>query len=203
MLNGQKIWIRPLLEEDIDLLFAWYNDQEVNLWSSGAWPLNTLLAKNELLEKFLDDPDSGKRYGILNEDFELIGTLGFREMNVPARSATIHISIGNQAFWGLGYGSDALRTFIQFLFKQWNFRRLSIDTWDGNQRALKAYLKLGFQIEGRQRQACYVLGEYRDSILLGLLRDEFFQEERHKCLCESHESPPPLKPTLKQHQPPT
>ena len=41
MLKGLKTSIRPIEEDDIDVLYSWYNDEEVNLWSSGAWPLNT------------------------------------------------------------------------------------------------------------------------------------------------------------------
>nr|MDA8228634.1 GNAT family protein [Desulfitobacterium hafniense] len=140
--------------------------------STGAWPLNTLLTAEEIEHKVFDD-SSVHRYMILDEKNKAIGTLGFREVNVPARSATIYIVIGEQEYWNKGYGTDALTTFISFLFKQWNFHRLTLDTWDGNNRALKVYQKLGFQIEGRLREARYVLGEYRDAIVLGLLKKDF------------------------------
>ena len=82
--------------------------------------------------------------------------------------------IGNKTYWGKGYGTDALVTFLRFLFAQWNFHRISLDTWDENIRAIKAYQKVGFKLEGRQREARFVLGNYHDAILMGLLREEFF-----------------------------
>ncbi|EGW41605.1 GNAT family protein [Desulfosporosinus sp. OT] len=174
MLKGQKTWIRPIEEDDIDLLYQWYNDQEVNLWSSGAWPLNTLQTKDQIAEKFLDGAPDTYRYAILDENKLLIGTTGFKEVNIPGRSATLYVVIGNKSYWGKGYGSDALITFVRFLFNQWNFHRISLDTWDENLRAIKAYEKVGFKIEGRQREARFVLGTYHDAILMGLLREEFF-----------------------------
>jgi RimJ/RimL family protein N-acetyltransferase len=174
MLKGLKTWIRPIEEDDIDLLYKWYNDQEVNLWSSGAWPLNTLQSKDQLAVKFLDGSADTYRYAILDENDQLIGTTGFKEINVPGRSATLYVVIGNKTYWGKGYGSDALITFVRFLFTQWNFHRLALDTWDGNIRAIKAYEKVGFKIEGRQREARFVLGNYHDAILMGLLCEEFF-----------------------------
>jgi len=173
MLKGLKTWIRPIEEDDIDLIYQWYNDQEVNLWSSGAWPLNTLQSKDQIAEKFLDGSPDTYRYAILDENELLIGTTGFKELNIPGRSATLYVVIGNKAYWGKGYGSDALITFVRFLFTQWNFHRISLDTWDENIRAIKAYEKVGFKIEGRQREARFVLGNYHDSILMGLLREEF------------------------------
>ncbi|MHB1407567.1 MAG: GNAT family N-acetyltransferase [Desulfitobacteriaceae bacterium] len=173
MLKGKKTVIRPLEDEDIDTLYEWYNDQEVNLWSSGSWPLNTMFNKEVLREKFLQESTDGQRFAVLNGDNNLIGTIGFSDFNIPARSATLFITIGDKTFWGKGYGTDALLTFSRFLFSQWNLHRLSLDTWDGNTRAIKAYEKIGFKIEGRQRQARYVMGEYHDAIIMGLLKEEF------------------------------
>jgi RimJ/RimL family protein N-acetyltransferase len=173
MLQGKKISIRPLEEEDIEEIYGWYNDQEFNLWASGAWPLNTLKSKEELAEKLLNQSDGGYRYAILSEDLAVIGTIGFRDHNIPARSAVVFINIGSSEYWGKGYGTEALMIFVKYLFNQWNFNRLSLDTWDGNNRAIRAYEKVGFKIEGRQREACYVLGEYHDAVLMGLLKREF------------------------------
>ncbi|AHF06894.1 GNAT family N-acetyltransferase [Desulfitobacterium metallireducens] len=174
MLKGHKTLIRPLDSDDIELFYQWYNDQEVNLWSSGAWPLNTLLSKDELEGRFFDPDSDEHRYAITNLQHELIGTLGFREVNIPAQSATLFIVIGDKNHWGQGYGTDALKTFLHFLFGQWNFHRLSLDTWDGNLRAIKAYEKLGFVLEGKLRDAHFVEGQYHDAVIFGLLRSEFF-----------------------------
>ena len=176
MLQGKRISIRPLNEEDIENIYIWYNNQEFNLWASGAWPLNTLLSKEELAEKFLDQPEGEHRYAVLNEKSEIIGSIGFRDHNIPARSAVLYINIGSPEYWGKGYGTEALRIFTGYLFKQWNFHRLTLDTWDGNSRAIRAYEKTGFKIEGRLREACYVLGEYHDAIILGLLKRDFQSE---------------------------
>jgi len=173
MLQGLKTLIRTVEEDDIDTIYQWYNDQEVNLWSTGAWPLNTLQSKDQIAVKFLDGLPDIYRYSIIDEYHNLIGTIGFKELNIPSRSATIFIVIGDKSYWGKGYGTDALIVFVRFLFTQWNFHRISLDTWDENIRAIKAYEKVGFKIEGRQREARYVLGNYHDAILMGLLRSDF------------------------------
>ncbi len=173
MLHGKKTLIRPLEINDLELYKKWYNDQEVNYWANGAWPLTTMLCEEEIEERFFLSSGNSGRYIILNEEETPIGTLGFRDMNLTSRSATLFIIIGENEYWGQGYGTDALSALMDYLFFQWNLNRLSLDTWDGNQRAIEAYKKLGFKVEGCLRQARFVLGEYRDAILMGILRDEY------------------------------
>ncbi|MDI6812384.1 MAG: GNAT family protein [Desulfitobacteriaceae bacterium] len=183
MLPGKKTFLRPVEEGDLDSLYRWYNDPEVNHWANASWPLATLLSRDAIAERVLSqaDPDFNPhehyRYLILNEQGNGIGYIGFREINVPARSAVIFISIGEKTYWGKGYGPDALHTLMQFLFRQWNFHRIALDTWDGNTRAIRAYEKVGFQLEGRLREARYVLGKYHDALLFSILQPEFFARD--------------------------
>ncbi|RJQ12030.1 MAG: N-acetyltransferase, partial [Dehalococcoidia bacterium] len=47
-----------------------------------------------------------------------------------------------------------------------------------NTRAIHAYERVGFVVEGRLRQAAYLGGHYYDSLVMGLLREEFEAAER-------------------------
>lgn len=178
MLEGKRTFLRPLEPDDIPIFQQWYNNQEVNYWASAAWPLTTMLSEDEIEERFFVSTRDSRRFIILNENKVPIGTTGFRDTNIPARSAVLFIVIGEKEYWDRGYGSDALKVLIDHLFLQWNLHRLSLDTWDGNQRALRVYEKLGFQIEGRLRQARFVMGEYRDAIIMALLRDEYIRNPK-------------------------
>ena len=42
-----------------------------------------------------------------------------------------------------------------------------------NTRALRAYAKCGFVIEGREREAAFVDGQWHDDVLMGILEPEF------------------------------
>ncbi|GAB1332037.1 hypothetical protein [Streptomyces sennicomposti] len=47
-----------------------------------------------------------------------------------------------------------------------------MDTWSGNERAVRAFTRRGFREEGRRRAAMLVEGERSDRVLLGMLREE-------------------------------
>jgi RimJ/RimL family protein N-acetyltransferase len=173
MLSGKMTRIRPLDGSDLDLLYDWYNDHDFSYWASGNWPYAAMLRREELEQKMYAEDDH--RYAITDLEGNLIGTIGFDQVNIPARSARLFIGIGVKQAWGHGYGSDALTTFIGYLFKQWNFRRLTAEPSQDNNRALACYQKLGFVVEGRLREAYYIGGKYYDAVILGLLKRDFAQ----------------------------
>lgn len=170
-MQGNITKIRSLELNDLDVLFDWYNDHDFSYWISGNWPLITLLRREEFEQKFYDEDNN--RYAITDLKDNLIGTIGFDQVNIPARSARLFIGIGQKELWGQGYGTDSLRTFINYLFNQWNFHRLNVEIWEGNLRALSCYTGLGFIKEGRLREAYYIDGKYYDAVILGLLKKDY------------------------------
>lgn len=171
MLKGNLTYIRPLEISDLDDLCNWYNNHEFSYWVSGNWPLTTLLRREEIEQKFYDEDDH--RYAITDLTGNIIGSIGFDQFNIPARSARIYIGIGSKEYWGNGYGRDALNSFLHFLINQWNVHRITAETWCENKRAISCYQALGFMIEGQLREAYYIDGKYHDGLILGLLAKDF------------------------------
>ena len=51
--------------------------------------------------------------------------------------------------------------------------RIGIRVLAYNQRAIHAYKKCGFVIEGRERETAFVDGAWHDDVMMGLLDHEF------------------------------
>lgn len=176
MIKFGKVIIRPIEREELGLIQKWYNDDEVMYWGSGCKP-DMMVSLDYLEQVWFDEAyaDTNIRMMIQTDEGEPIGIIGYRNMNIQERRCKIIIFIGEKKYWGSGYGTDAMKAFLRFLFNRWNMHRVEIDTWDGNERAIKSYKKCGFIEEGRLREARFVDGQYRDEILMGLLRKEFNQ----------------------------
>lgn len=174
MIESGKVMIRPVERYDLDLVQKWYNDDEVMYWGSGARP--DMMVSMDFLEEVWF-PESFTDYSVrmMIETTERIpiGIIGFRNLNQQERRCRMLIFIGEKEYLGRGFGTDAIKGFLSFLFKRWNLNRVEADTWDGNQRAVEAYKKCGFKEEGKLRKARYVDGEYKDEIILGILKEEF------------------------------
>ncbi|MFG2078140.1 GNAT family N-acetyltransferase [Nonomuraea maritima] len=74
---------------------------------------------------------------------------------------------------GRGYGSDTLRLLVNHLFGAYGLNRLELDTWSGNERAIRTFTKFGFREEGRRRSAVLLEGKRYDRVLFGMLREEW------------------------------
>jgi RimJ/RimL family protein N-acetyltransferase len=89
------------------------------------------------------------------------------------RKAGLGIIIGEKEYWSKGYGSDAIVTLLRFAFHEMNLHRVQLSVHDGNDRAKACYRKCGFVEEGRLRQDRFARGRYIDTLIMGVLRDEF------------------------------
>lgn len=54
-----------------------------------------------------------------------------------------------------------------------NLHRIELNLFDYNKQAARAYEKVGFQIEGVQREALFYNHAYHDSILMSILAREY------------------------------
>jgi len=68
---------------------------------------------------------------------------------------------------------QATRLILDYGFYQLNLHRI----WSGalafNERSIQLHKVVGFQEEGRQREAVFRNGEFHDIVMFGLLRDEW------------------------------
>jgi RimJ/RimL family protein N-acetyltransferase len=80
--------------------------------------------------------------------------------------------------FGKGYGSEAMRLMLDYGFGILNLHRIELDVFAFNERAIRAYEKLGFQKEGIKRDCLFYEYEYHDAIIMSILADEFKQIHR-------------------------
>ncbi|WP_342454796.1 GNAT family protein [Sinorhizobium mexicanum] len=83
------------------------------------------------------------------------------------------IGIFNSAMLGRGFGSEAIHLLLRHAFGPMGLHRIGIRVLSYNERAIRAYQKCGFVVEGREREAAFVNGTWHDDIMMGLLDREF------------------------------
>lgn len=159
----------------------WSRDSEY--WrlmdASIARPFST-----EAIEKFLEKvwEEMGERnflFGIrtLAED-QLIGDVELDGVNWAHGEAFVGIALGARELWGKGYGTDAMQVILRFAFQELNLRRLTLNVFEYNPRAVRAYEKIGFKHEGRLRKALYRENRRWDVLYMGILRQEWQELNR-------------------------
>ncbi|KAJ5577507.1 GNAT family acetyltransferase [Penicillium hispanicum] len=106
---------------------------------------------------------------------ERIGILMFK--NIPPSQVQNHCGdLGIELksdVQGQGYGTEVLGWALRWAFQMANLHRVQLEVYEWNEVALKTYQRVGFQEEGRLRQAIWRDGRWWDEILMGVLREEW------------------------------
>ncbi|MFJ8442555.1 GNAT family N-acetyltransferase [Kitasatospora griseola] len=178
MFEGNLVRLRALRAEDAAHHLRWRNDPEVVRWATAGDPgfgpvtaeavalgFETMLRLNPRESAvFTIEERAGGR---------VIGMADYRDLDPYAGVATLGVTIGEREFWGRGHGRDAVRVLVDHLFGAYRLGRLELDTWSGNERAVRAFTGLGFREEGRRRSAVLLEGKRYDTVLFGMLREEW------------------------------
>jgi RimJ/RimL family protein N-acetyltransferase len=88
------------------------------------------------------------------------------------RNADVNIVVG-PPHQGRGYGTDAMRVLVRYGFLELGLHRIELKVFAFNERAVAAYTKAGFVLEGRRRQRVFHGGAFHDDLIMAVLRPEW------------------------------
>ena len=154
----------------------WQRDTEFRRLADGD-PADLFSEKKikEWFEKRIEDGFKPDRHGFTIralDDDKPIGFLGLW-LNLIHAEVWVGIGIGERDYWNKGCGTDAMKLCLRYAFMELGAHRVSLGLFDYNPRALKAYEKAGFRLEGRTRKDIMREGQYYDSLWMGILREEW------------------------------
>jgi RimJ/RimL family protein N-acetyltransferase len=173
MFKGEKVILRPTEEEDIPRLYEFAQDPELAGLDCGYPYAASIERVRGRFEKFSKEEDERKSFFAIEADGKYIGDcclMGLKDMN---GNAELGIVIGDRAYWGRGYGRDAIRLLLHYGFHYFGLRRIVLTTHARNLRAIRCYLACGFVEEGRPRKVLWFEGEYVDLVNMSILREEW------------------------------
>ena len=164
MLRGERVTMRPLAEADLLPLLEILCQPGVAEWWAGY-------DMARLRGDTLDDPNSTSLAVELDGAF--VGLVILTEQKDPYyKSAGIDITLDITCV-GQGLGADTLRTVARYLFEERGHHRLTIDPSLANERAIRAYERIGFKRIGIGRQyEKGADGTFHDNLLMDMLVDE-------------------------------
>lgn len=109
---------------------------------------------------------------IIDQD-GLVGEVRLDNLNRIDRRASFAIGILDPEHLGKGLGTAVTKRVLAYAFGELALHRVSLRVLAFNERAIAAYLKSGFSIEGRERESALIDGEWHDDIMMGILAAEF------------------------------
>jgi aminoglycoside 6'-N-acetyltransferase len=163
VLRGPRVTLRPVREDDAAALLALLTEPSVARWWH-HWDAERI--QRDLLEQ------DEEHVNVIEVGGELGGLLLVYEEPDEYKHAALDISLAG-AHQGRGLGPEALQLVMTHLIEAHGHHRFTIDPAAHNERAIRAYAKLGFQPVGiLRRYERAADGSWHDGLLMDLLAEE-------------------------------
>lgn len=177
-LQTNRLLLRRFIFSDVDNVYKnWTNDDEVTHFLS--WPTHKSVNDTKaVLEKWIENYSKNNFYQwaiVLKEINEPIGTIGIIFISDDYKMVTAGYCIGKQ-WWNQGIMSETLNAIIKFFFEEVNANR--VEAWHdpNNQNSGKVMAKCGMKYEGHLRQAYKNNTGICDSIVYGIIAEDYFKK---------------------------
>lgn len=171
---GDGFRLRRAQPGDVDFFVELASHDEVQpfLAASRASSPEETLAE---IEQSLAEPKESGRFVIEVEeggDWRPAGVMAFDVSNRRSRIAHLSGLAVHPDFRGRHLSDEAARVFQRYLLVDLDYHRLQLEIYGFNERAIRHAERSGFVREGVKRKAYWRHGEWVDSVLFGLIRED-------------------------------
>ncbi len=172
VIEGRNVRLRPPCDADADVRFSLGTNAEIaEMYGLDKDDIKPMTREGAVrwVQWLAERPHAW----VIEINGAFAGEIRLDNVNAQDRRATMAIGIGNPALLGKGFGTEAIDLLLNHAFGDMGLHRIGIRVLAYNRRAIRAYEKCGFVIEGRERETAYVNGSWHDDIMMGLLDREF------------------------------
>lgn len=174
MYEGVLVRLRAYEKEEMADVKNLINRSEIKRYLSPGIPFPYTLEDEIKFYESISATNDTYTFAIeTKESKELIGGCGINAIDWKNSRATVGIFIGKEGYLSKGYGTDAMKVLVNFIFNEMNINKVKLEVYSFNARAIKCYEKLGFVQEGCLRKEIFREGKYHDILHYGLFREEF------------------------------
>jgi diamine N-acetyltransferase len=170
LLHSDLIYLRELEPGDLKQYNLWQNDPELMDYLGKNYGYVAQAVDEMSYQQYLKTRDKNVRLSIIQkEDNRYIGNVNLTHIHRINQSAEFSILIGPPDLRSKGMGTQATQLMVNHGLYNLNLHRIYLKVLADNIIAIKTYEKVGFQIEGTQREAMFKNGRYLNLINMSLL----------------------------------
>jgi RimJ/RimL family protein N-acetyltransferase len=172
-----RVRLRPVREQDLAVL------EEGESREADPWNWFRFSSGEGRRHRFAENGMLGEGSGTLaveTPDGALAGSVSWHTVQHGPGTAGAALNIGISLLpseRGLGYGPAAQRALAEYLFATTRIERIEAETDVENMAEQRALERAGFSREGVLRHAQFRAGQWRDTVLYSVLRDEVSLEQ--------------------------
>ena len=114
------------------------------------------------------------------EDNKPIGEIGLGHINWINGWANTYAQIGEPEYWNKNIATEATELLVEYAFNELNLHKLHGGVAVKNIGSWSVAEKIGFKLEGIEKEDFYIDGEYVDSKRYCLLKEDWLKRKRLK-----------------------
>jgi aminoglycoside 6'-N-acetyltransferase len=182
VVGAATVCLRRVVQADLHWLAAMSASRELSGEHNWSGPVNPLELADAWRQQLEDDGFVNRLHGrlVVELDGEPIGDVAWRSERWGPSELSVCPAIGIALlpeYRGRGYGTQAQRLLVEYLFRVHYVHRVQSDTAADNPAEQRALERAGFVREGVVRDAEHRDGRYHDHILYGLLRRDWAPDD--------------------------
>lgn len=176
ILENDAVRLKPLHNQDIDKLM-YFSEKEPELWKYSLQPADGL----ENLKSYIDFALRGRKeetaYPFIVFDKrtqQIAGSTRFYDFQKNHNTVQLGYTWYGKEFQGTGINKQCKMLMLLFAFETLELDRVEFRADAKNERSIAAMKSIGCTVEGILRNNCAAPNGRRDSIVLSILKDEWF-----------------------------
>jgi ribosomal-protein-alanine N-acetyltransferase len=149
-LHGERVYLRRPTMDDATRVFNWERDDEVWRYDPHRPYSNTMAEFLPIFERNYVRGNGRQFWFIIeNERHVPIGTITYFNIDYRVGQTELGLGLGDKTSWGKGYGSEAIRTLVQYLFSLPGLVRIYAETAMANHAARRSFARANFTEVGQ------------------------------------------------------
>ena len=167
-IEGERIYLRPITEEDTDMVLEWRNSKQV----VENFIYRKPITRQEHLNWLATKVDTGKvvQFVICDKKTDRgIGSVYIQNIDMQHQTAEEGIFLGDTEGLGKGIGSEAGRLMVTYAFETLGLHKLSARVLAKNIASQKMHEKAGYTQEGYFKEELLLDGKREDLIFYGII----------------------------------
>ena len=188
VLEDERVLLRSLQPEDLSLLQP-FMDEEPKIWSTFS---TVKMTDREDMERYVNNTmkerDQHREFPFIVFDKqagEYAGSTRFYDIQLNNQSAQLGYTWYGKKFQRTGLNRHCKLLLLTYAFESWEMERVEFRADANNARSIEAMKQIGCTVEGILRANVLLDGgRRRDSIVLSILKDEWFGGVKHSLMAK-------------------
>jgi RimJ/RimL family protein N-acetyltransferase len=180
ILEDNYVLLRPLHQSDVENLLE-FSIHEPDTWKFSLIRANGKENLIKYIQLALKAKENGTEFPFIvfdKQSGKYAGSTRFYDINLAFKTLQLGYTWYGKDFQGTGLNKHCKYLLLQFAFETLGVERVEFRADNDNQRSIAAMKSIGCKVEGVLRNHMPTLGSdaRRDSIILSILRSEWFEE---------------------------